>query len=251
VAKKSQKLAASGGGTLVDQTVARLREAIFDGSYPPGSPLRELRIAKEFGVSQATVREALQRLQAKGLVTRQANIGTTVTRLTPQEVRERVQLRVMLEVQAADLASGRMKEAEYEELGRRLRTLSSAVAGDDYYEAVQADLEFHRYIWLCSGNSTLAMVLDQITVPLMAFVSMMRASGLEHLADVTAAHEPLVLALRSGRRDEIEQVFTKGATSSYEEFMESTPASRRATAFGMMAPGPRRAPEAVAGPAGS
>jgi DNA-binding GntR family transcriptional regulator len=251
VAKRSQNSAALGSGSLVDQTAARLRAAIFDGSYPPGSSLRELRIAKEFGVSQATVREALQRLQAKGLVTRQANIGTTVTRLTPQEVRERVQLRVMLEVQAAGLATGRMTEAEYKELGHRLQALSSAVAGDDYYEAVQADLEFHRYIWRCSGNSTLAMVLDQLTVPLMAFVSMMRASGLEHLADVTAAHEPLVAALRSGRQDEIEQAFTKGATSFYEEFMESTPTSRRATAFGMMAPVPRRATESAAGPAGS
>lgn len=223
----------------MDQTFARLRASIFDGTYPPGSHLRELRIAKEYGVSQATVREALQRLQAKGLVTREANVGTTVTRLTPQEVRERVELRVTLEVRAAELASQRMGEDEFAELNQRLRNLSAAVAADLYYDAVQADLEFHRYVWGCSGNRTLAMVLDDVTVPLMAFVSMMRASGLEHLADVTAAHEPLVAALRSKDREEIEVAFTRGATSSYEEFMTTTPSSRRAAAFGMMAVTPR------------
>lgn len=189
-------------------------------------------------MSQATVREALQRLQAKGLVTREPNIGTTVTRLTPQQVRERVELRVMLEVQAAEQASKRMTEAEFDELSRRLRALSAAVDGDLYYEAVQADLEFHRYIWRCSGNQTLAMILYQITVPLMAFVSMMRASGLEHLAEVTAAHEPLILALRSRDDKEIRQAFTKGATSFYEDFMRGTPVSRWATAFGMLAVSP-------------
>ena len=221
-------------GSLAQQAVDRLREAIFDGAYPPGANLRELRIAREFGVSQATVREALQQLEAAGLVTRHPNVGTTVTRLTPKEVRERVELRAWLEVQAAQNAAGRMGEEEFAELERRLTALGSAIVRDSYHEAAQADLEFHRWVWKCSGNETLCRVLDQLTVPLLAFVSVLRANGLQHLADVTTAHEPLVAALRSRDRGLIQEAFTRGATSSYEEFMELTPSSRRAQAFGMM-----------------
>jgi DNA-binding GntR family transcriptional regulator len=185
-------------------------------------------------VSQSTVREALQRLEAAGLVTREANIGTTVTRLSPREVRERVELRVLLEVKAAQKASERMEDSNFKELERRLWALSTAIAKDSYYDAVQADLEFHRYVWKCSGDQTLAKALEQVTVPLMAFVSMMRASGLEHLADVTVAHEPLITALRSQDPEQIREAFTIGATGFYEEFMRPTPAALRAQAFGMM-----------------
>lgn len=221
-------------GSLVRLAVARLREAIFEGVYPPGANLRELRVAREFGVSQATVREALQQLESAGLVTRHPNVGTTVTRLTPKEVRERVELRALLEVRAAQEAAPRMGDEEVAELERRLAALGSAIARNSYYEAAQADLEFHRWVWKCSGDETLCRILEQLTVPLLAFVSVLRAQGLQHLADVTAAHEPLVAALRSRDPARIQEAFSRGATSSYEEFMELTPSSRRAQAFGMM-----------------
>ena len=233
--KKAQSGRAS-AGSLAHQTVGRLLQAIFDGTYPPGSNLREMRIAREFGVSQATVREALQQLESAGLVTRQPNIGTTVTRLSPKEVRERVQLRALLEVRAAEDAALRMGEAEFHELDRKLAALGAAIQRDSYYEAAQADLDFHRFIWRCSGNETLCHTLEQLTVPLLAFVSVLRANGLQHLVDVTAAHEPLLAALRSQDSAVIAEAFSRAATSSYEEFMDVTASSRRAQAFGMMDP---------------
>lgn len=232
--RKKRAPGQAAGGSLAHQAVGRLLQAIFDGTYPPGSHLRELRIAREFGVSQATVREALQQLESAGLVTRQPNLGTTVTRLSPKEVRERVQLRALLEVRAAEDAAVRMGETEFQELGRKLSALAEAIQRDSYYEAAQADLEFHRYIWRCSGNETLCHTLEQLTVPLLAFVSVLRANGLQHLVDVTAAHEPLVAALRSQDSAVIHEAFSRAATSSYEEFMDVTPSSRRAQAFGMM-----------------
>lgn len=221
--------------SLPAQIRDRLRRAIFDGVYQPGTALRELRLANELGVSQATVRDALQQLERAGLVSREANIGTTVTRLSPREVRERVDLRSLLEVRAAEEAADRMQPADFAELERRLKALGTAVGSDSYYEAAQADLEFHRYVWQCSGNETLCRVLEQITVPLLAFVSVLRANGLQHLADVVAAHEPLLAALRSRDRRLISEAFTQGATSSYGEFMDVTASgARRAQVFGVL-----------------
>jgi DNA-binding GntR family transcriptional regulator len=81
-----------------------------------------------------------------------------VTRLSPKEVRERVTLRATLEVIAAQSASPRMGIDEFAELEYRLKMLETAVASDQYYEAAQADLGFHRYIWQCSGNGTLCQL---------------------------------------------------------------------------------------------
>ncbi len=220
-----------------DAAAEKLRAAIFEGRYPPGSPLREIRIAKELGVSQATVREGLQKLERAGLVARTPNIGTSVVRLSPNDVRERVELRAELEVKAAKLASARMGKVEYRELARRLAVLTQAVRSDSHYEAAQADYEFHRYIWQCSGNATLTQLLEQLTLPLFAFVSLLRHSGFEHLPDVVAAHEPLVESLRSGNAARIEKAFRTGATESYEPFTDTGNGSRRAFAFGLMASG--------------
>jgi len=214
--------------------VARLREAIFEGKYPPGTPLREIRIAREMAVSQATIRESLQKLENAGLVIRVPNVGTTVVRLTPRDIRERVELRAELEVWAAKQAARRMTEIDYAELERRMRALMAAVDADKYYEGAQADLAFHRYVWQCSGNQTLAVTLEQVTVPLLAFVSLLRHTGFEHLPDVVAGHEPLIDALRSGDEERIDTAFREGATQSYREFMDTGGASRRASAFGFM-----------------
>jgi DNA-binding GntR family transcriptional regulator len=218
----------------VAAAVTRLRAGIFEGRFPPGSPLRELALARELSVSQATVREALQQLERSGLVTRKPNVGSTVTRLSPKDVRERVTLRATLEVIAARDAASRMGENEFEELHRRLQVLEAAVQSNSYYDAAQADLEFHRYIWKCSGNETLARVLDFITLPLLAFISIVRSQGLQNLAAVVHAHEPLIRALRSADAEKIKTTFEVAATRGYQPFLTGGPETAAAKAFGFL-----------------
>jgi DNA-binding GntR family transcriptional regulator len=220
----------------VDSVVMELRQGVFEGRYPPGTALRELTLARELSVSQATIRDALQRLQHTGLVTRTPNVGSTVTRLSVKEVRERVELRAMLEVKAAMEASARMGEAEFTELESRLAQLDAAVESDRYYEAAQADLQFHRYVWFCSGNETLSRHLELVTVPLLAFVSILRSQGLERLAQSVEAHRPLVDALRSRDAGEIRAVFERGATSAYRMFLEPGQEQALLAAFGLLEP---------------
>jgi DNA-binding GntR family transcriptional regulator len=214
-----------------------VREGIFQGRFAPGAALRELTLARELNVSQATIRDALQRLEHAGLVTRKPNIGTTVTRLSPKDIRERVALRAMLETTAAEAAAGRMTDADFVELERRLAVLGATIAADNYYEAAQSDLEFHRYIWQCSGNETLCRLLELVAVPLFAFISILRSQGLQRLTDVVDEHSPLVEALRSRDRARIHAAFEKGATTSYEPFLgEATGERNVAQVFGFLGP---------------
>ncbi len=222
--------------TRVDTVVLRLRQAVFEGRFVPGTHLREMTLARELAVSQATVREALQRLQYTGLVTRTPNVGSVVTRLSVKEVRERVELRAVLEIKAALEAATRMGEVEFAELESRLATLETAVEANRYYESAQADLEFHRYVWRCSGNETLGRHLELLTVPLFAFMSILRSQGVERLVNTVEAHRPLINALRSRDAAQIREAFHRGATSAYRAFLQPAGDAALLAAFGMLEP---------------
>src|SRR5690349_1209969 len=89
------------GGSLGGLVIDAIRDAIYNGRFQPGEPVRELALAHELRVSQTTVREALLQLEHDGLVVREANRGTRVTTLSESEIRERVEVRIVLETTAA------------------------------------------------------------------------------------------------------------------------------------------------------
>jgi DNA-binding GntR family transcriptional regulator len=207
--------------TLKSQATAAVRDAIFRGRLRPGDPLRELHLARELEVSQPTVREALLELEKAGLVIRTPNVGTVVRNMSANEVRDRLEVRARLEIMAAQAAAKRMTRADFAELDRRHAALNAAVASDRYFEAGQADLNFHRWIWECSGNSVLPETLEHITLPLFAFVSLLRGRGSERLRDVTNAHGPIVAALKKRNGSQIAGVIARHFKNSYEEFLNS------------------------------
>lgn len=218
----------------VEAVTRQLREAIFQGTYPPGTPLREVGLARQLKVSQTTIREALRRLEHSGLVTREVNRGSTVTRLSPKEIKERVTLRALLEVMAAQGAANRMGDDQFRELENRSAILDAAIQSNQYYDTAQADLDFHRYVWQCSGNETLSNVLDLITNPLFAFISILRSQQIQRLTAVVAAHEPLIAALRSRDPQTIQTAFETGATSSYRDFLDGEDNRAVALALGLV-----------------
>src|SRR6186713_3122859 len=77
---------------------------ILDGTYPAGTQLKELHLAREFDVSQAPIREALRELEGSGLVASQRFRGTRVKGADFAEMRESYELRATLEARAVELA---------------------------------------------------------------------------------------------------------------------------------------------------
>ena len=206
--------------SLKTQVLGMLREAIFTGAFQPGDALREAHLARDLRVSQATVREALVGLEHVGLVVRVPNKGTYVTRLTAAEVRERLAIRVRLEEMAWQEAARRMTPEHFARLAEHLEALSEAIERNAYFEQAQADLAFHRYIWQQSGNETLYGLLNQLTIPLFAFVSINRGRSRETLKDVVESHEHVVAALESRDPATIKRVL-----DGHLELLRSVPES--------------------------
>jgi len=201
-----------------------VRDAIFSGELLPGDPITELRLAELHKVSQSTVREALVRLEHAGLVRRIQNVGTLVTQMSPREIRERLRLRVTLEGLAAMEAARLALPAQVDEIEKWLQAFAQAVAANNYFESARADLEFHRVMWRASGDNTLYQILDQITVPLFAFVAMERRRLQQRQSDeAVRGHAPIVAALRARDPAAAGKAIRAHFESSYAEFLGSGP----------------------------
>ncbi len=100
---------------LSEQVKGRLLQAILDGRYPPGARIVETRVAREFGTSQAPVREALRDLEALGVVETAPFKGARVRRPSTEELLEAFDVRAILEGHGAVLAMQNVTETE---LGR-------------------------------------------------------------------------------------------------------------------------------------
>ena len=142
--------------TTADSVAAALRRALHQGRWSPGAALRQEELAAEFGVSRIPVREALNKLQAEGLLVVEPNRGAFVASLTPADVHEVFDLRVLLECDA-------LRHAIPQHTPRTLRQLHALQAEldaeDDPNLWLAADTAFHEVLYAPSGRSkTLQMI---------------------------------------------------------------------------------------------
>lgn len=140
-----------------------LTERILAGQYQPGERLVELQIARELGVSQGSVREALKELEAARLVESEPHRGTRVRVVTLQEVREAYFARGVLQQAAAPAAVKTLKGDV-----SRLKEESDAVvrasrAGDRAEQAARV-YAFHRMLMEAAGNAVLLRLWDSLAL---------------------------------------------------------------------------------------
>jgi DNA-binding GntR family transcriptional regulator len=151
----------SAGATRISRDVLRtqvksqLMKGIVEGRYPPGSRLVETRIARELGVSQAPVREALRDLESVGLVESVAFRGSRVRQPSRAELVEAFPVRAALESLAASEAAARVTDGDVEELERLITAMVHAARRRDAHAQSVANARFHARIVRVAGNPTL------------------------------------------------------------------------------------------------
>lgn len=98
--------------SLSEKAANVLREAILNESFKPGEKLVERTLAGQTGVSRTSIREALGKLQAEGLVTRIQSRGMYVSQLSESEARAIYEARAILESAMARLFVARADDAD-------------------------------------------------------------------------------------------------------------------------------------------
>jgi DNA-binding GntR family transcriptional regulator len=200
--------------SLSAQVADSIREAIFKGELKPGQVLRELGLARNLNVSQATVREALSQLEHYGLVVRTPNRSTSVTSLSMSEVKDRLHVRMALESLAFSDAAKNATPDQITELEHLVARVQDAIASGDTFEAMKADRRFHQRIWEATGNAALFRTLDQLTTPLFAFLRIYQ--GLTPAdQNKPLPHMKLVEAMRSRDSSAIQAAVREHVEASY------------------------------------
>lgn len=143
---------------LADQVKDRLLLDIMAGRYPPEARIVETSLARELGVSQAPVREALRGLEALGLVEILPFRGARIRRLSISELLEAYTVRFELEALGARLGVPRMTDANLADLEELGEAMQRAAAVGDRHEVAVADAMFHARILHLAGNATLERV---------------------------------------------------------------------------------------------
>jgi DNA-binding GntR family transcriptional regulator len=190
---------------LADEVADRVRDAIFDGGYAPGSQLREVELAEALGVSRGPVREALLKLEREGLVRSEWHRGTTVTTLSEVDVAELDSLRAALEQLAVGLVADRAPDDALAAIDAVVRRMERAA---DEHEMVRCDLDFHDAVYAAAGHRRLGEAWQAIRSQVHLFL--LTRIGVEsegYLAAIPAEHARLADALRARDRETALELF--------------------------------------------
>jgi len=187
---------------LNEQVYEALRRRLLRREFKPGEKLSLHELATELGVSRSPVHHALTRLVEDGLLTVKARRGYYVTPITTRSLTDAYDVRLALELQAAESVVGRTEEEELVELRRLCDAIAETLDGTNLADPDafdQANGAFHEYIVDLAGNTLMSKVYRELPVNLL--VQAIRSAHAEVGIDLDAEHRAIVTAYEAGDLD--------------------------------------------------
>jgi DNA-binding GntR family transcriptional regulator len=178
-------------------------EAICSGELKAGARITQEELANKFGVSRQPVLQAMMLLRREGFLVDAGRKGVCVAPLDVQQARNLYVVRAALDGAAARLAAAnytpylRQRGRQLLDVGRR------AVATGHIPSVIEADIDFHLFIYEASGNP----VIGETAQPHWQHLRRVMAAALgeEDLrVSVWDEHEMILRALEAGQASEAE-----------------------------------------------
>ena len=215
-------------GLLKDNVAERLRNEILSGALAPGTRIVEAKWATQFGVAQASVREAINILTQAGFVSKAPGRSARVIHLSEQDVAHIYQLRGALEGLAARLAAE--TKANLNGLQATMDVMREAAGAGNCEELLDCDLLFHLELCELSGNPYVVQQARRILLPFFAFVRM-RVTATQQETSAwdrdLEAHQRMIDLLREGDGEIAEQYVKKAmqrfAKTAYDNWEKRAP----------------------------
>jgi GntR family transcriptional repressor for pyruvate dehydrogenase complex len=205
---------------LYQQVADDIEVAILNGTYPHDSKLpSEQELANEYDVSRNVVREALKRLQERGLVFIKTGSGTFISQPTTKPVSDALhrllvytnnsvtgahfyEIRRMIEPEVARLAAIHATDDDLEAIRAAYKNMDSNRENRQAW--TQADLQFHHEIAGATKNPLIQSILNPLNEPLLKVIE----AGLAEPSGVEAglsAHRRIILAIEAHDPEEAKQ----------------------------------------------
>ncbi len=201
---------------LIEDLANRIQAKIITGEYPPGTRLKQEVLAQEFDVSRTPIREALSRLEAKGIVSQAQRRSAVVRTPSSREITEMYQVRAELEGLAAQLSARwitdqqlvelRTAHDEFVQAVKELRSTRDSEARSkpdpNWFEHaaqrwIDMNARFHKTINDSSNNRYLARTIQDVTSGYARSVLLSSAFGMNsfRIEANISQHERILKAL--------------------------------------------------------
>ncbi len=176
-----------------------IRTAIIRGVLPGGVPLRQDEISQALSVSHIPVREAFRQLEAQGLVRIYPNRGAVVTKLTLEEMKNIMDIRILLELGAirAAVASTAMTDEVIDAAHAICEEFKNET---DLNRLEDLNLEFHFTLYRPANNPILEQYIDQLHANVDRYVRLFYSENQIH----KNAYEDHILLLEACRARDVE-----------------------------------------------
>lgn len=196
-----------------------LENAIVDGRYQPGDRIDPEAIAAGYGCSRTPVREALQALEASGLVVVQPKRGSFVARLDVRQLMERFELMAELEAFCAALACRRATAEDLDRIAASNAACARAADRDDAEGYYTENTVFHQAIYAASGNGFLHAQATRLQAVLQPYRRrQLQARG--RIRRSLDEHRRIEQAIRQGDADLARRLMTDHVLVQGERFRD-------------------------------
>ncbi len=219
---------------LTDEAIEKIKAMIVSGTLRAGDRLpKEADLAADLGLSRSSLREAVKALSLVNILDVRRGDGTYVTSLEPPvllevlsfivdfhrdtSVLEFLRVRRILEPAATAMAAERITPEDSDGLRKLLDSLGQA---PDAEELVANDLEFHRRIAACSGNSVLYSLLETLSRPTTRARVWRGLTQPDAIARTLAEHRAILDALTS-HDPEVARSWSTVHIASVEQWLAS------------------------------
>ena len=194
-----------------------MEEAILSGQFKPRERLVEMDLISRFGVSRTVIREALKKLEAKGLVRTIPYRGALVADLTLEEVEEIYFVRVAIEKLAARLVTRNIRPDEIRSLKRLSREVERHLRRKTD-QMIEKDSEFHRAIFRTCRNQYLYNMIDFLRTK--AHIVGYNAWSLpDRIEQSIQEHGQIIRAVEAKNATQLEKLIVKHLTYSKKSYL--------------------------------
>jgi DNA-binding GntR family transcriptional regulator len=160
--ERRQRSVATPARVRFETIYGEIRDRICLLRYPPGHTLGECELAREFGISRTPIRRVLQRLEHEGLVESRQGIGTIVTLIDLEELREIDDLRMKLAEISGEMTPLPRTRADVDRMKHLLERCRKIRSGVDQEEFGRLNIAVQQELSSSIGNLPLRDISDRL-----------------------------------------------------------------------------------------
>ena len=217
---------------MQETLIKDLENDIIFGLYSPGARIVEDRVMERYNAKRHAVRNAFAVLESRGLLIRRPNRGVEVVDFTPDEVDALYDVRIVLEIAAAERTQLPCDVALTDKLDEIAQKHAQAAKDKDFRAMFWLNQEFHELQYSCCGNPRLAELIGSHARTAQP-IRVVKYDDVGHMETIVAQHFAIIEAMRGTSTDALVKAVRAhlpASAQAYRELYERRFGQHQATA---------------------